>query len=67
MEVESDEGMLSRYFAEMPQVNVNMPYHLKVKVLLLVVNWRSPYDTIKLLHEVPPVVPFKHGESAILK
>ena len=66
MEVESDEGMLSRYFAEMSQVNVNMPYHLKVKVLLLVVNWRSANHTVELLHEKLPVLPLKHCEATIL-
>ena len=58
--------MLSRYFAEMSQVNVNMPYHLKVKVLLLVVDGRAPDDAIKFLHEVPPVLALEHGEASIL-
>ena len=59
--------MLSGDLSEMSEVDVHMPDYLQLKVLLSVVDGRSTYHTVELLHEISPVLPFEHCESTILK
>ena len=58
--------MLTRNLSEMTEIDIDMPDYFQVKVLLLVVNWRSTDDTVQFLHKVPPVLPLKHSKASVL-
>ena len=64
--VKNNQCVLAGYFPQMAQVDINMPHYLQIDVLLFVVDRGSAYYTVELLHEIAPVLSFKHCESTVL-
>ena len=61
--------MLSRYFAQVSQVNIYIPNHFDTKLLalLFVVDRGPPNNTVQFRHEVVPAASLEKGEAAVIK